>query len=62
MDVEVSEVDLKLCPLCGGKAEIIQYPANGKVTVSCGGCMANISFCPSKTEAIDRWNRRTDNA
>lgn len=54
---------LKPCPFCGGKAEMIRYPANGKVTVSCrsSGCMANISFCVSKDRAIEAWNRRVNN-
>lgn len=56
----MSEIKLKPCPFCGGKAEIIQHP-NGKTTISCGkgGCMANISWCPSIASAVECWNRRT---
>lgn len=62
MNVKLNK-DLKPCPFYGGEAELIYYRANGKTTVSCsvGGCMANISFCPSTEEAIKKWNRRADN-
>lgn len=62
-DVLLSK-ELLPCPFCGGEAELIYYRANGKTTVSCsvGGCMANISFCPSTEEAIKKWNRRADDA
>lgn len=60
----IKSEELKPCPFCGGKAELIYYRANGKTTVSCcvGGCMANISFCPTTEAAIKKWNRRAENA
>ena len=53
--------ELKPCPFCGGKAEILS--GYGKYTVQCGsgGCMANISWCTNKDSAIKAWNRRDEN-
>ena len=50
--------ELKPCPFCGGKAEIVFM--SEKFTVSCasGGCMANIAWCPDEEKAARAWNRR----
>jgi len=61
--LKMAEIKLKPCPFCGGKAEIIKCLRRGisiTYTVSCGagGCMANISYCPSEDAAIKAWNRR----
>lgn len=50
--------ELKPCPFCGGKAELLSM--GEKFTVSCGtgGCMASISWCPDDQSAIAAWNTR----
>ena len=58
----MSELKLKPCPFCGGKAELVSIGKvpNIKYTISCGtgGCMANISHCSSAENAINAWNKR----
>lgn len=63
--------ELKPCPFCGGIARICDHKFyNGKTKdfsyhnygVKCIVCFAQIwQFYNTKEEAVDAWNRRTDN-
>lgn len=57
--------ELKPCPFCGGKAEIIIFSAEyGTVTVGCTNEECDITMGKaffSDEEAIQHWNRRTNN-
>lgn len=54
--------ELKPCPFCGGKAEIIFLPEYKykPYTATCvtGGCKAAIFPFTTPEEATKRWNRR----
>lgn len=50
---------LKLCPFCGGKAEIIETIFYD-YKVACEECGASIPHCDSEEMAIKAWNRRKD--
>ena len=59
---------LKPCPFCGGKGEVYQAPTmlNLKIDddvywVQCRNCFSRVGNSYSKVEAINAWNRRTDN-
>lgn len=59
--------ELKACPFCGGKAEIISevIPTDGEVFSSrCKCCFSRTGQYTSESAATDVWNRRTqpDNA
>ena len=51
--------DLKPCPFCGSEAKLVNK--NEFWIVDCAECFASSRWCDSKKEAIDAWNRRTDN-
>lgn len=54
--------DLKLCPFCGGEAELFQhYPYMRRRVVSsvcCKSCRANSGTWGRKDKAIEAWNTR----
>ena len=55
--------ELKPCPFCGGKAEIIIFNT-GTVTVGCTNEECDITMGKAfftDEEAIRHWNRRTNN-
>lgn len=58
----MEELKLKLCPFCGGKAEykehIGKYLKIYSIRCKCGACRTG----KSKDDAIERWNRRTNDA
>lgn len=49
--------DLKKCPFCGGKAEIVGYKI---FWVICKECTAETKSFDTREEAIDAWNRRVE--
>lgn len=57
-----SNVELKPCPFCGGKASIYVSPFSGRVTAWCTnkGCGVNPFTCYTKEidKAVSYWNRR----
>jgi len=57
--------ELKPCPFCGGKAEIIIFSAEyGTLTVGCTNEECDITMGKaffSDEEAIQHWNRRVNN-
>ena len=57
----MSEVKLKLCPLCGGEAKIIYYYPY-RYAVKCIACGSETLHFSSQDTAINAWNRRADNA
>ena len=61
----MSSIELKPCPFCGGndiKAGYDRYFNYGYVL--CRTCRAEVwhKGISAKKEAIDKWNRRSDNA
>ena len=57
----MSEIKLKPCPFCGGKAKLVYYYPF-RYYVSCVVCAAATVALPSEEAAINTWNRRSDNA
>lgn len=62
----MSEIKLKPCPFCGGKAEIFRWQAHindeyhsDLVCTNCGAGFHNVS---SEKAAFKAWNKRFDNA
>lgn len=58
----MSEITLKSCPFCGGKASIWDKDGNLKVA-GCDdilGCGAEGGMAYTEQEAADKWNRRPD--
>ena len=56
----MNEVELKSCPFCGGKAELLTYDWGYSVReywVYCG-CGCELKKKHSKEEAIEDWNTR----
>ena len=67
----MSEIKLKPCPFCGGKAEIKQlmyqhtYPQTATTgrTINCEcGMQVVIWWAIEDFQAAEAWNRRSDNA
>ena len=64
-------IELKPCPFCGGKA-IIRYHENGnqyrsnlyyaskRGTVTCEKCRCALHIYAKVKDAVNAWNRRTD--
>lgn len=53
--------ELKPCPFCGGKAEIIGGMLDRSLAqIRCTKCSCCTSYCHLHM-AIDKWNRRADN-
>ena len=52
----MSEIKLKPCPFCGGKAEIIKTYST--IWVKCLDCHASTTCRPTEAEAAKIWNRR----
>lgn len=57
---------LKLCPFCGGKANLLRSLAAENVCIECGDCWASSRIChfrdkayeEAEKECIAAWNRR----
>lgn len=53
--------ELKTCPFCGGKAEMLNYSEN-EWLVRCTDCDGMVErWRETEEEAIEQWNRRTKN-
>lgn len=50
------EPELKLCPFCGGKAEVIRVGAD--YVTQCGVCYTETMICETEAGAIGAWNKR----
>lgn len=54
--------ELKPCPFCGGKAEIIGGPSKyGLKQIRCTKCCNCTAFWKGRKKAIEMWNIRVDN-
>ena len=54
--------ELKLCPFCGGKAELLIVPdKQTKWIVRCRSCFTNNCTFVSDHDAVEAWNRRASN-
>ena len=59
----MSEIKLKPCPFCRGKAIMLQVEANlYAVTCKDVNCAAQGGVMTSEIDAAEVWNRRADNA
>lgn len=56
----MSNTELKPCPFCGGKAELIRRSSESPYNhgVWCRSCRCRTSFEKSENEAIEAWNTR----
>lgn len=58
--------NLRRCPFCGGKADIITrwdvYVGRFSTKVFCKKCRANSGVWFQKPKAIESWNRRVSDA
>lgn len=52
--------ELKPCPFCGGKVEIVFYRGNTAVECPKCGCALNTWIGMTKEEATKAWNRRAN--
>ena len=53
--------ELKPCPFCGGKAEIVSMGVDRQVSVVlCEECGGGTMLKETEAEAIDAWNRRAE--
>lgn len=55
----MSEIKLKPCPFCGGEA-VIFYPDCTFPRVACKKCKTTSNRYDSIQEAVDEWNRRSE--
>lgn len=60
--------ELKPCPFCGGKANLIKrnlktgfFPSGGTYYVHCKVCLITTQPKRKAENVIDEWNRRVDN-
>lgn len=57
-------MELKPCPFCGGEAEVsygYTFGAEYQYQPNCTKCYCSLGIYDSEEEAIEAWNRRTDN-
>lgn len=55
----MSEIKLKLCPFCGGDAEM--FMLDDRYTVRCRSCFCGTGEYKDPERASETWNRRADN-
>lgn len=65
--ISVPELELMVCPFCGGKAEIRRAVIKGEITyhVSCAStkCQCSVQACAigyTAETAVKAWNRRAN--
>lgn len=59
----MAEYELKPCPFCGGKPNIVSHPIaqrKKQYAVQCS-CGARFYFMDRRYKAIEAWNRRAGN-
>ena len=58
------DYELKLCPFCGGKAEIVPVYDNESgfsgFSVCCADCYCGTVGCEDELDAVDAWNSRIE--
>ena len=56
------KIKLKPCPFCGGKAKILnEYSVGFEAYYAwCENCRYSSSIYDDKTDAVEAWNRRTN--
>lgn len=54
--------ELKPCPFCGGKAEIITLMGVNAKYIQCENCRISTEVSGEEKILIELWNRRIDNA
>lgn len=54
----MTDVLLKPCPFCGGKAGFYEDASYTRVYVRCEGCRTRSDLCSDKWGAAAAWNRR----
>lgn len=55
----MNDKELKPCPFCGGNAQI-NY-AGADMLILCSKCLVCTESYHTKEEAVEAWNRRTEN-
>lgn len=56
-----NKTELKPCPFCGGKAELVgtgNFCGNCAYSVSCTSCNCNTDWLANKKEVVEAWNKR----
>jgi Lar family restriction alleviation protein len=57
--VSEKKIKLKPCPFCGGKASLTDIIL-GAISVTCVKCWARTVMMPTKAEAVNAWNKRSE--
>ena len=52
--------ELKPCPFCGGKANIMRFSIISGAYCFCMGCHVKMPNSLTREEAIEAWNRRSE--
>lgn len=52
--------ELKHCPCCKGEAKLLK--TGHAPRVYCTECRLNTGGCETEEEAVEKWNRRADDA
>ena len=58
----MKQTELKPCPFCGGRAEIMRPKIFAGYRVICQFCSASSKLMPSGHEAATLWNRRNEHS
>lgn len=63
-EMKMSEIELKPCPFCGCKAEILRGNSYGLAILyepHCSKCECGVGIYNTEAEAVEAWNWRADN-